>query len=234
MLNGCGDDNSSNSNESYLIDDSFISMNNSIWQVADGWSNGTPFLSGWCTENIIFDSSGLSIKLEDRPCSGEIYASGEYRTQKLYSYGKVEVEMKAAQGEGIVSSLFFYTGESDGNAHEEIDIEILGSTPNRMQVNYWNEESGVEKEHPTFIDLGFDASQNYHLYAIEWDENSIKWYVNNILVHTEDGSRGLLPKLNMRIFLNLWACDADIWCGTFDKALLPVHAKYRNFKYVKY
>ena len=234
FLGGCGEKEVIKNEENYLITDTLLAMDNSIWQISDGWSNGIPFLSGWCAENIVFDSVGMNIELETRSCSGEAYASGEYRTQELFSYGRVEVEMKAARGDGIVSSLFFYTGESDGNVHEEIDVEILGIDPSKMQVNYWTEESGIEQEHPTFVDLGFDASQDYNLYAIEWRVNSINWYVNNILVHTEDGSKGPLPKLNMRMFVNLWACNASIWCGNFDNTILPVQANYRNFKYIKY
>jgi len=231
ILGSCEAKDSSDEATNYLINDSLNSQDVSVWQVSSGWSNGTPFLNGWCSESILNDDNGLNISLEARPCSGEAYASGEYRTKEFLGYGRVEVEMKAAKGTGVVSSLFFYTGVSDGNAHEEIDIEILGVNPNRMQVNYWSEEFGVEKEHPTFVELGFNASLGYHLYAIEWRENSIQWYVDNVLLHSEDGSKGKLPMLNMRIFMNLWVCNAKTWCGIFDETILPAQAKYRNFKY---
>lgn len=234
LFNGCSTKTTDDTPVNYQINDLLTTLDSAVWQVSDGWSNGAPFLSGWCADSVMNDESGLSISLEDRLCSGEVYASGEYRTAELVGHGRIEVEMIAAKGAGIVSSVFFYTGESDGNAHEEIDIEILGSDTSRMQVNYWTEESGIEQEHPTFLDLGFDASLDYHLYAIEWRDDSILWFVDNILVHSEAGSKGKLPVLDMRIFMNVWACSASVWCGVFDDTLLPKSAKYRHFKFVKF
>lgn len=234
LLTACVSEETAGESTTSVSSDALQSIDTTFWRTSDGWSNGTPFLNGWCAENIKAGAEGLNITLETRSCSNETYASGEYRSNSFYGYSRIEVEMKAASGAGVVSSLFFYTGHSDGTAHEEIDVEILGMDPSRIQVNYWTEESNIEKEHPTFIDLGFDASADYHSYAIEWSRNAIKWYADDKLIHIEDGSKGNLPTLEMHIFMNLWACNANTWCGSFSDAILPVFAKYRNFRLSKY
>ena len=192
------------------------------WQISDGWSNGSPFISGWCSQQLRFSNSSLYLDIENLACSGENYASGEYRTINFYGYGYYEARFKPASGAGIVTGMFTYTGPSDSNPHDEIDIEILGSDTSKMQVNYWS--NGVE--HPVVINLGFDAAASLHTYAFEWSSGAIKWYVDNQLVHTEDGSNGALPTTPGRLMINSWACDAVSWCGTFNPSSLPETAQF--------
>lgn len=109
--------------------------------------------------------------------------------------------MKASGTAGTVTGFFTYTGPSEGTQHDEIDVEVLGDSPSVMQINYWT--SGVQ--HPVNINLGFDASSAEHKYAFEWLQDSIKWYVDGALVHTETGSNGAIPATPGAIMLNLWA-----------------------------
>ncbi|MEU7875471.1 family 16 glycosylhydrolase [Dactylosporangium sp. NPDC049140] len=46
-------------------------------------------------------------------CSGKPYASGEYRSNDLFSYGRFETRLKAVKNPGTVTSFFTYTGPSD-------------------------------------------------------------------------------------------------------------------------
>ena len=119
-------------------------------------------------------------------CSGKPYASDEYRTNDVYGYGTFTVHMRAAKASGIVSSFFIY----NGTPWDEIDIEFLGKDTTKMQTNYFTNGVGG---HETLINLGFDASAALHTYAIVWQSGSIKWYVDGVLVLTENGSRGPCP-----------------------------------------
>ena len=193
-----------------------------FWNIADGWSNGLPFLNGWCNTQVAFVDSKMQLSLDNLPCAGENTAGAEYRSNDFYGYGYFEVRMKAANGNGVVSSFFTYTGPSDGNVHDEIDFEILGNDTTRLQVNYW--VNGVE--HPQFITLGFDAAADYHTYAFDWRADGIKWYVDGVLVHSVTSTDGTLPTTPGRIVSNIWACDATIWCGQFTVDQLPAQASY--------
>src|SRR3546814_5746693 len=57
--------------------------------------------------------------------------------------------------------------------HDEIDFEFLGKSPRQVQVNYYTAGKGG---HETMIDLGFDASEDFHTYAFEWRPDSIRWF----------------------------------------------------------
>ncbi len=214
-------------------------FNGNMFYASDGWENGEDFGVGWRANNIEFNNGVMALRLDKSGCpsrcSGEQYASGEYATiGEDYGYGRVEARMKVAKGEGLVTSLFTYydlNPDPDTEENDEIDIEILGKDPTKLETNYYTAGDG---DHSTVIDLGFDASLDFHDYAFEWSPASIKWYVDGKLVHTEDGSRGPLPSHPGSIMVNFWAGAGDAaktWTGKFIYPGSPVRAYYDWIKY---
>ncbi|NED15018.1 glycoside hydrolase family 16 protein [Streptomyces sp. SID9124] len=217
--------------------DNFDSYNTGLWSKSDGWSNGGMFNAGWRADHTWFNGGVMGQNLDTANCpsgcSGKPYASGEYRTNDLYSYGRFEARLQAVKSSGTVTGFFTYTGPSDGQPWDEIDVEILGKNTTQMQTNYFTNGVGG---HETLINLGFDASAGYHDYAIEWwDQGTINWFVDGKLVHQENGSRGPLPTRPMRIMANLWpATGVDSWTGPFTYPGAPLTARYDWVKYTKY
>jgi endo-1,3-1,4-beta-glycanase ExoK len=198
--------------------DNLDSFNTGVFSKSDGWTNGGGFNAGWRADHINFSDGTMTITLDDKTCpsgcSKRPYASGEYRSNELFGYGMYEASFKAAKGRGVMSgSLFTYTGPSDNQPWDEVDIEILGKDPTKMQTNYYTNGVGG---HETMVSLGFDSSAAFHTYAFEWTAASIKWYVDGKLVHTENGSRGAMPTHQAKIFLNIWpGIGVDGWLGPF-------------------
>ena len=100
-----------------------------------------------------------------------------------------------------------------------------------MHLNYFTNGIG---NHETVVRLGFDASLAYHDYAFTWKSNSIRWYVDGKLVHTETGARGPLPTHPGFLFMNLWTGDSTIapWLGHF-KYNEPIYVFYDNVSYTR-
>ena len=198
--------------------DNMDGYNTSLFTKADGWTNPNPFNTGWRADHINFANGIMTIALDNQGCpsgcSNRPYASGEYRRNVLTGYGLYEARFKAAKGSGIVGgSMFIYTGPSDGQPWDEIDIEILGKDTTKMQVTYYTNGVG---NHETMIDLGFDSAAGFHTYGFEYRPTFIKWFVDGVLVHTETGARGPLPSRQMKFMMNLWpAIGADQWTGPF-------------------
>jgi endo-1,3-1,4-beta-glycanase ExoK len=228
------------SDEFAIRDDDAVSPT-STWQRSDGWTNGSPFNVGWLADHVLFnptfapalngsrDARVVALLLDNIRSSRKPYASGEYRTRLKASYGTVSGRIKPPKGSGVISSLFTYTGPSEGDPWDEIDIEFLGRDTTKMQVNYFTNGVGG---HETTIDLGFDAALAYHEYAFKWEPDSITWYVDGIEVHKETGGRGPLPARPGRIFVNLWAGDNTVmtWLGRF-KYTKPIYAYYDSVSY---
>lgn len=194
----------------------FNEHNSSNWLKAS-WSNGDPFYNSWCKEQVTFTDGILSLDLEATECNDKSHASGEYRTFSTYKYGRYTVRFQASDVNGTISSFFTYTGPHEGDEWDEIDIEILGKDPTKLQVNYWRDGH----EHPTFIDLGFDASEDMHTYAFVWHPEYIKWFVDGKLVHTvtenNESDNDSLPVNAGKIMLNLWAATGiDSWSGSYE------------------
>ena len=147
------------------------SFNSGAWNKAN-WSNGGMFNCGFLPDHVNFSGGVMNIRLDNYSSSGKPYSSGEYRTNNTFSYGKFEANLKAAKGNGLVSSFFTYTG----SPWDEIDVEILGKNTNQVQFNYFtNGQGGHEK----VVNLGFDASAGFHKYMIQWGQGYINWYVED-------------------------------------------------------
>ena len=70
--------------------------------------------------------------------SAKDYSGAELYTSETWMYGKFEARMKMAAVSGSVSSMFLYHNDSYLGGSEpwvEVDIEILGKTPNSFQSN---------------------------------------------------------------------------------------------------
>jgi beta-glucanase (GH16 family) len=159
--------------------------------------------------------------------SGETLCS-EYKTYDTYHYGKYEVRMKAAKNIGVVSSFFTYTGPAFGTAWDEVDIEFLGKDTTKVQLNYFTDGIGG---HEKLVELGFDASEDFHDYAFEWRADSIKWYIDGQLVHTATDN---LPVTPGKIMMNLWnGTGVDDWLGHYDGGS-PITAEYEWMKFTPY
>lgn len=82
------------------------------------------------------------------------------------------------------------------------------------------------------IELGFDATADYHDYAFEWRPDSIRWFVDGRMVHEETGARGPLLRTPGRILANVWAAvGADSWVGPFSYPGRPLEARVDRVSY---
>ncbi|WP_068787316.1 beta-glucanase [Paenibacillus phocaensis] len=196
------------------------------WEISTSYSNGVPFDCEWSADNIRFNGKAMEFSLTKN--EGGLVQGAEYKTLDTYHYGKYEVRMKAAKNTGIVSSFFIYTGPSFGTPWDEIDIEFLGKDTTKVQLNYYADGKGG---HEKLIDLGYDASQEFHNYAFEWKQDAIHWYVDGKLVHTATDN---LPVTPAKIMMNLWnGTGVDEWLGPYDGAS-PVTAEYEWVKFTPY
>ncbi|MEU3281738.1 beta-glucanase [Streptomyces antibioticus] len=217
--------------------DNLASFDTGRWHKADNWTNGSMFNAGWRADHTWFSGGVMGIDLDNATCpsgcSGRPYASGEYRSNDLFTYGRFEARLQAVKRPGTVTGFFTYTGPSDGQPWDEIDVEILGKNTTQMQTNYFTHGVGG---HETVINLGFDASAGFHDYAVEWwNQGTINWFADGRLVHQENGSRGALPTHPMRIMTNIWpGIGVDGWLEPFVYPGTTLTARFDRMKYTKY
>ena len=82
---------------------------------------------------------------------------------------------------------------------------------------------------PYRVDLNFDASEDYHLYTIDWRPDAIIWSVDRWIAHERASwDPTPIPHLPMRLHANLWAPRSEELAGRIDDAGLPTEAHFRN------
>ncbi|TJY01304.1 glycosyl hydrolase family protein [Lactobacillus amylovorus subsp. animalium] len=196
---------------------------------SDGYSNGNMFNSTWRASQVNFKDGKMQLSINKDEENTKIpYISGEYRSNQNYHYGLYEVSMKPIKNDGVVSSFFTYTGPSEHNPWDEIDIEFLGKDTTGVQFNYFTNGLG---HHEYFYKLGFDASEAFHTYAFEWLPDSITWFVDGKKVHTATEN---IPQTPGKIMMNVWpGIGVDSWLKPFD-GTVPLKAEYDWVKFTQY
>ncbi len=214
------------------------------FEKSHGWCNGNPFNVTWKKTNVTFVDGKMQLMITEDPAAAATkvpYAGGEYRSLDFYGYGRYEVSMKAIKNDGVVSSYFTYTGPSDEQPWDEIDIEILGKDTTQVQFNFYRNGKGG---HEYMYDLGFDASEDFHTYAFEWAEHSITWYVDGVEAYKVEGKPleepdkngytvdAKLPEHKSKIMANAWCgIGVDGWLKAFDASGIPLTAEYQWMSY---
>ena len=201
------------------------------FECANGWCNGSVFNVTWRKSNVTFKDGKMQLVIEQdaTPANNVTYSGGEFRSRDFYGYGRYEVSMKAIQNDGVVSSFFTYTGPSDNNPWDEIDVEILGKDTTKVQFNYYTNGKG---EHEYMHELGFDAAEDFHTYAFEWYEDKILWFVDGVEVHRATEN---IPVTKGKIMMNAWCgIGVDEWLAPFDDSRLPLTAEYQWLKYTPF
>lgn len=191
-------------------------------------------LANFAPDAIDHGRNGATITLSALGMGDRPFRSGALSSVRRFLHGRFEIEMRAAQGEGVVTGFFLHRSAP----RQEIDIEIIGNDPCKLLLNvYFNPgNEGTELDYgyrgsPCAIDLGFDASVEFHRYAIEWFPDRIRWFVDDALVH-ERGSWDPtpIPHLPMTIHANLWSPRSVELAGAASTQLSLTTASFRNLK----
>lgn len=204
--------------------EAFGDLDERRWRRSGPWANGDVFACGWRKDHATVDGGQLVLRISDAPTAGAPYAGGEVATSAPIRYGRVEASMKPIRAPGVITSLFTYTGPSEGRRHHEIDVEFLGDDTTKVQLGYFTDGKHYATE---VVDLGFDAAAGFHTYGFEWGPKGITWFVDGKPVKHADGAQGPLPSEPQRVFANAWPTrGADGWAGRFQYAGRPLEARY--------
>ena len=163
---------------------------------------------------------------------------GELRSKESFTYGRFEVRMKSAQGNGYVSSFFtyhdFWSTSYNGdwqNYINEIDIEFTGNLDHSIQFTTHHPGPWSQTQ---ILPLNYNPHQEYHDYAFEWTPNSVKWFVNNVEIYNQNQSIVDDLVYPQKIMMNLWSAIYQDWVGEWNPETMPVNSFYDYVKYYAY
>lgn len=192
--------------------ENFDKLDTSVWYVSDGWNNGAHQNCTWSKDQVRVEGGVLSLTFEQRQLGEREYACGEIQTRSRFGYGTYEVRMKTADGSGLNSAFFTYIGPADKKPHDEIDFEVLGKNPAKVQLNQYVSGKGGNE---ALADVPGGANKGFNDYAFVWEKERLRYFVNGKLVH-EVTDAAKLPVNAQKIFASLWGTDSlSDWMGTF-------------------
>ena len=159
-----------------------------------------------------------------------------------FKYGRFEARMKMAALSGTVSSMFIYYDNSwikEAEPWNEVDIEVLGKAADKWQSNIITREADpsikgtTASESKPLHEFGFDATQDFHLYAIVWTPEYVAWEIDSVEIRRDELglSRGSHADADQVAFLtenqslrfNLWASKSAAWTGKWADGIgLPI------------
>lgn len=164
-----------------------------------------------------------------------------YKSLQPYRSGYFGAAIKLQPGytAGVITSFYLSNNEAHPGDHDEIDIEFLGTTPDKpytLQTNVYIRGSGdrniIGREMK--FHLWFDPTQDFHDYAILWTPSEIIFLVDDVPIRRYPRkSDATFPLRPMWVYGSIW--DASSWAtedGKYkaDYNYQPFIGRYKNFK----
>lgn len=180
------------------------------WSVSDGWVNGDHQNCSWSKDRVAFEDGVLMITLLEGQGRERDYSCGEIQSNERFGFGTYEARIRVPSGSGINANFFTHIGAPQKSPHNEIDFEFLGKSPDKVQLNYFADGLGKHE----FVAPTPGASTGFHDYAIVWEPDRLRWFMDGRLLH--ETQTAPLPAKPQKIYFSLWATDTlSDWLGPF-------------------
>lgn len=191
----------------------------------NGWGNQESQF--YRRENTRVLDGNLVITAREENFSGFNYTSSRLRTLDKFSfkYGRVDIRAALPYGQGIWPALWMLGSNFPTvgwPACGEIDIMemIGGSAPGRDNTvhgtAHWEQNSTrVFETGKTSLNSGIFHGR-FHVFSIEWDENSITWYLDDQPYFTLDTSPAQMSEFREDFFFIVNMAVGGLWPGYPD------------------
>jgi beta-glucanase (GH16 family) len=203
------------------------SVNTGNWNL----DNGNPGVNNekeyYQAANATVTGGNLVITARQQSMGGQPYTSSKLNSYGKFSitYGRIEARIKLPMVQGTWPA-FWMLGNSINQGTPwpdcgEIDIMEHVNTSNlNLGTMHWNGGSG----HVQYGSSITTTPGDFHVYAVEWDTQSIRWYVDNTLYVTGNIANNINNTGAFHnpfyIILNL-AIGGDLPGNTIDNGSLP-------------
>jgi len=177
------------------FDDTDINPQNWTYDLgANGWGNQELQNYTSNSDNSYVANGNLMIVAKEQ---GTGYTSARMKSIGLqeFQYGRIDVRAILPSGQGIWPAIWML-GHDFGSvgwpACGEIDImELIGSSPNAVHgtIHYGANFSQHDFQgSSSYLPLSQSFNDEFHVFSIEWDENGITWYVDDVEFYSVDNN----------------------------------------------
>ena len=162
--------------------------------------DGCPNLCGWGNNelqnysdsdvNAFIRDGSLVIRAQRDPINGLTSARMITKGKKEFQYGRIDIRAKLVEGQGLWPAIWMLGTNIDEVGWPncgEIDImELVGHEPNIVHgTAHWGPPgAGNSTMKGASETISKKYSEEFHVFTLLWEENSLNWYMDEILFHT--------------------------------------------------
>jgi beta-glucanase (GH16 family) len=201
-----------------------------------GWGNNE--LQYYTNQNYTVGNGILEIKAKSETFNFQEYTSTRIKTQglKSWKYGRIDVRAALPYGKGIWPAIWML-GDNISSvswpACGEIDImELIGGEgANDRTVHgtaHW-EQSGHAQFGNSYSLTSGKFADEFHVFSIIWDANSIKWLVDDVQYNQMDTSPAELSEFQQNFFLIFNLAVGGNWPGNPDASTIFPQSMYVDY-----
>ncbi len=231
------------SNYSLVWDDEFNGTSlSSDWTFdigtgSGGWGNNE--LQYYTNQNHSVNNGYLEITAKQEPFNAQQYTSTRLKTQgiKSWKYGRIDIRAALPYGQGIWPA-FWLLGDNITTVGwpscGEIDLmELIGGAgANDATVHgtvHWN-ENGTHAQFGGSKTLSSGKfTDEFHVFSIVWNQNSITWLLDNVSYKTVDLSTANMNAFKENFFLIINLAVGGNWPGNPDSLTVFPQKMYVDY-----
>jgi len=166
--------------------------------------DGCPSLCGWGnnelqyyrSENVTVTGGNLVITAKNESYGGSSFTSGKVHTRAKHSflYGRIEMRAKIPTGGGMWPA-FWMMPQDDvyGGWAASGEIDIMESSNATTQVggalHYGDNYPDNTSTSGSYTLGGTNFADDFHIYAVEWEADTMRWYVDGTLFMTRTSAQ---------------------------------------------
>ncbi len=177
------------------FDSTALDLNKWTYQSGDGcpslcqWGNSELEYYTTSTNNTYISAGVLNMKAIKQTVNSSSFTSSKIITKGLYSrtYGRFEARMRLPTGAGLWPAFWMLNVNNTWPTTGEIDImEYRGdqTTITQGTLHYGSTSPNNQHDGNSYTNSK-SLDQDFHIYAVEWTANDIKWYFDSVLYKTE-------------------------------------------------
>lgn len=156
--------------------------------------------STWKTTagKIVYGDNGAEFTVDKKGDSPTIQS-------KFYIFfGEVEVWMKVAKGQGIISTVVLQSDDLD-----EVDWELTGTNTTHGETNYYGKGNVTDAAARAKWYPVSNPQDEFHNYTTRWTNQSIQWFIDGTqvreLLYTDANGGKSFPQTPMNVRIGIWA-----------------------------
>lgn len=209
------------------------SLNESDWNYelgtgSSGWGNNE--LQYYQKQNTSVKNGYLTIEAKKQAAGSSQYTSSRLTTQgkRNFKFGRIDIRAAMPKGQGLWPALWML-----GKSHStigwpdcgEIDMmEMVGGSSSGKSDRtthgtlHWDNNGAYASYGGKTSTSKTNLNEEFHVYSIEWDENAIKWYLDDRLFHTTTISSTPMSEFQEEFFFIFNVAVGGNWPGSPDES----------------